>query len=628
MKNTLKNTYTVTYLKNMKHLKLILLFLIIFTFSCTVYKPQSTVNKEDLTFSIIGKDPETEEDFQKLDEYIKNNPDTDDAFIALQRYLKPSIDHHKWSEALNIIRKFEPYLTQQQSKVDNLKSLISEPEENKVNVTKLPSTVNTKADEYSPVISSDGKTLYFVSYGRQGSYGGEDIYSSNINGKEYSQAVNLGPPINTNSHEALTSISTDGTELCIFGNYPCQWQRGNLYTSKLTNNGWSTPVPFPEPINTNDWDGDGFFTSDGMAFIFTSDRIGGTAPYVPKDTKYHGSTWGNTDIYVCQKTKYGWSKPVNLGTTINTPYAERKPFLHPDGKTLYFSSEGHGGLGRLDVFKSTRLSETDWTQWSEPQNLGKQINTTSDDWGYKVTTDGSKVFFSALNEEDSIPNLDIYEVTLPEKARPEEVFVITGTVTDENGKPLEADLVWEDVATGKEIGRLKSNPQNGSYFIAVPFGKKLGYYASKEGYYETSSYVDLTARSKTDKVVQDIVLVSIKKMIEEGQTVRLNNIFFDYDKYDLKSESFPELDRLLKFLNENQDLKVQISAHTDNQGSDTYNQKLSENRAKSVVDYLITKGIAQNRLKSVGYGKKQPITTNETEEGRAQNRRVEFKFIK
>jgi outer membrane protein OmpA-like peptidoglycan-associated protein len=356
--------------------------------------------------------------------------------------------------------------------------------------------------------------------------------------------------------------------------------------------------------------------------------LGGTSPYVPKDTKYHGSTWGNTDIYVSEKTDKGWSEPINLGTTINTPFAERKPFLHPDGKTLYFSSEGHTSIGRLDVYMATRLNETSWTDWSEPKNLGKNINTGYDDWGYKISTDGTTAYYAAQNNESGNQNLDIYSVPLPQQAKPEEVFIISGKVTDEKETPLEADLTWEDVTSGKLIGKLKSNPITGEYFIAVPFGKKIGYFASKEGYYETSNFIDLSTKNKTEKIRQDIVLVSIKKMIEEGQSVRLNNIFFDYDKFDLKEESFPELDRLLRFLNENKGVKVQIAAHTDDQGSDPYNQRLSENRAKAVLDYLVTKGIDKNRLKSVGFGEKQPIASNENEEGRAQNRRVEFKFIK
>lgn len=599
------------------------LIIIVALASCTVYK----TNNEDTTFDIIGYDPTSTEDFNALVKFIKENPDSEDAYIALQRYIKPEIDKKNWKGAIQKIKNFEQYFPQQISRLQKLQAILNEPESD-LKRNKLGIEVNSEYDDYSPVLSVDGKDLYYVSFGRPIGSGGEDIYNSKIEKNAFSQSTNMSYPINSSSHEALTAISTDGTELCIFGNYPAQFQNGNLYRSTLTSKGWTTPVAFPEPINSNFWDGDGFFTPDGRAFIFTSDRMGGTAPYVPKDTRYHGSTWGNTDIYVCEKNDNGWSKPINLGSKINTPYCERKPFLHPDGKTLYFSSEGHIGIGRLDVYKSTRLSETSWTDWSEPENLGKSINTSNDDWGYKITTDGNYAFYAALNSEAANPNLDIYSLALPQKAKPEEVFMISGKVTDENGTPLDADLIWEDVTASKQIGKLKSNPITGEYFLAVPFGKKIGYYATKEGYYETSNYIDLSKKKKTEKVRQDIVLVSIKKMIEEGQSIRMNNIFFDHDKYDLKEESFPELDRLIKILNENKDTKVQISAFTDDLGSDSYNQKLSENRAKSVMDYLITKGIEKNRLKAVGYGKKQPIASNDSEEGRAKNRRVEFKFIK
>lgn len=591
--------------------------------SCTVYRPQT----DDATYQIIAFDPAGSEEYAQLDQFIKANPDSEASFVALQRYIKSDLDKKNWDEAIRKIRKYEPYFPKNKYRLEKLVSILKESDTDLI-PARLPMSVNTSNDDYSPVISFDGKSLYFVSFDRNQLNSGEDIYKAEIIGKNFENVEKLSDPINTTSHEALTAVSADGTELCIFGNYPSNFLNGNLYVTRLTKDGWTTPTAFPSPINSDNWDGDGFFTPDGKAFIFTSDRSGGVPPFVPKDTKYNGSNWGNTDIYVCEKNEYGWSAPINLGSPINTPFAERKPFLHPDGKTLYYSSEGNSGLGRLDVYKTTRLSETSWTDWSEPENLGKNINTGNDDWGYKITTDGSTAFYAAPNKESSNNDLDIYTVALPQKAKPEEVFIISGKVTDENGTPLEADLIWEDVSTRKQIGKLKSNPITGEYFLVVPFGKKIGYYATKEGYYETSNYIDLSKKKKTDKVRQDIILISIKKMIEEGQSVRLNNIFFDYDKYDLKEESFPELDRLAKILSDNNSVKVQLAAHTDDQGSDSYNQKLSENRAKSVLDYLVSKGIEKSRLKSVGYGEKQPIADNSTEDGRAQNRRVEFKFTK
>ncbi|OGU60838.1 MAG: hypothetical protein A2X64_04535 [Ignavibacteria bacterium GWF2_33_9] len=603
-----------------------LCFLLIST-SCTIlqYNQENTTNTP---FAILSIDPQSQEDLDLLSNFIQTNPNTEDAFVALQRYIKPEIDAKNYEGALAKINKFEKYFQNNSSKISKLKRILQEKPE-KVPQVALPNQLNTSNDEYSPIISIDGKRLFFVRIDSPNSYGGEDIFYSDIENGNYSTSKNIGVPINTYSHEALTSISADGTELCIFGNYPCNFEDGNLYYSKLSNKGWSAPIPFPEPINSNRWDGDGYFTSDGKAIIFTSDRLGGTPPFTPKDTKYHGSTWGNTDLYVCEKHGKGWSKPINLGTVINTPFAERKPYLHPDGKTLYFSSEGHAGLGGLDVFVAKRLDENSWTKWSEPVNLSKEINSCNDDWGYKISTDGTQAIFSKEVVENGKINMDIFTLNLPQEAKPEQVFTVSGKVTDEKGNPLEADLIWEDVNSGKQIGNLKSNVNTGEYYLVIPFGKKLGYYASKEGYYETSNFLDLSAeKQKTDNVKQDIVLVSIKKMIEEGQSVRMNNIFFDYDKYELKEESFPELERLLKILNNNKSVKIQISAHTDDQGSDIYNKKLSENRAQAVVDYLAAKGIERDRLKAVGYGESKPIADNTTEEGRAQNRRVEFKFIK
>lgn len=604
-------------------IKIKLFALLLICVSCTIYHPQ----KDDESYKVIGNFPTSAEDYENLKNYIIAHPNTEDSFVALQRYIKNDIDEKKYSDAIKKIQQNERYFSSIKPKLQQLIKILLEPESN-LKKKVLPGTINTNYDEYSPVLSYDDKWLYFVSEGKEDGIGYEDIYKSEIDSLKFGNGINLGLPINTTNNEVMTSISTDGTQFCLFGVYPCKFTNGNLYWSTLTNKGWTTPLPFNAPINSNDWDGDGFFTSDGNAFIFTSDRPGNIGNYVTKETKFHGSEGGNTDMYVCIKTGNGWSEPINLGKSINTPFTERKPFLHPDGKTLYFSSDGHAGLGRLDVFKTTKISESSWTDWSEPQNLGKEINSSDDDYGYKITTDGSNAYFAARNFSDNPPNFDIYSVPLPQVAKPEEVFSISGKVTDENGNPLDAELIWEDVSARKQIGKLNSNPITGEYFLVVPFGKKIGYYATRQGYYETSNYIDLSTKKKTDKVRQDIILISIKKMIEEGQTVRLNNIFFDYDKFELKEESFPELDRLLKMLNENPGVKVQINAHTDDQGSDLYNNKLSENRAKSVIDYLALKGIVKERLKSVGFGEKKPIATNETEEGRAQNRRVEFQFIK
>jgi outer membrane protein OmpA-like peptidoglycan-associated protein len=398
-----------------------------------------------------------------------------------------------------------------------------------------------------------------------------------------------------------------------------------MWYVEKTENGWSQKIHLPKPFNSKYFDGDGSFTSDGKAFIFVSERPIGIGNYHEKKEMFHGDIQGNLDIWVCLKTENGWSEPINLGSSINTPYAERSPFLHPDGKTLYFSSDGHYGLGYYDVFKSVRLSDTSWTEWSEPVNLGKSINTSGTDYNYKITSFGDIAYFAKGSE---VNEYDIYSVTLSKKAKPE-LFVVTisGKVIDEMGKPLQAHIKWENIENGENLGILESNPQNGEFFIVLPVGKNYSYYAEKTGYYPITKNIDLKAITENRKINIDITLIS-QKTIEEGKPVVLNNIFFDYNKYELKSESYSELNRIVELFKNNPFWLIQINGYTDSKGEDDYNLKLSKNRAQSVVDYIVSKGIEIFRITALGYGKASPIASNDTEEGREHNRRVEFSIIK
>ena len=320
-----------------------------------------------------------------------------------------------------------------------------------------------------------------------------------------------------------------------------------------------------------------------------------------------------------------WTEPESLGYQINTPYAERTPFLHPDMKTLYFSSDGHGGIGKLDVFKSTRLADSCWNCWSKPINLGKEINTEESDWGYKISTDGEKAYFS--KKKSAKENEDIYWLNLPPHLRPDFVATVSGKLLDINNKPVAAEIKWEDLQTGKSVGQSKSDPSDGSFFIVLPLGKIYGYYINKDEYFPISNNLDLRNNNKPIEIVSDIKLVAFKQMIEEGTAVSINNLFFNFGKYDLLPYSIPELKRVAKIINNN-NLKVEINGHTDNIGDDKNNQVLSEKRAGAVKDFLITEGCSASLLTIVGFGKTQPIASNDNENGRAKNRRVELKFVK
>ena len=276
----------------------------------------------------------------------------------------------------------------------------------------------------------------------------------------------------------------------------------DIYLAEKDSLSWRM-THLPYPINTKYHEESGNLTSDGKALLFTSDRPGGIGAYVPINQYfYHGSVMGNMDIYISFLTDSGWSKPINLGPTINTPYAERAAYLHPDGKTLYFSSNGHAGLGRLDVFKSVRLREDSWTEWSEPVNLGKEINTANDDWGYNIDIKGDSAFFAINDAPDGYGNWDIYSVTLPKNAKPEKIIIVRGKVTDSGGNPISCVIKWEDLETGEVIGRLRSDPRDGYYFITLNPGRNYGYFADKSGFYPLSKNINLKKTTEEKKYMK------------------------------------------------------------------------------------------------------------------------------
>lgn len=341
---------------------------------------------------------------------------------------------------------------------------------------------------------------------------------------------------------------------------------------------------------------------------------------------FHGDRLPLSDLYISHKDKNGqWGKSTKLPNIINTSYTERSPFLHPDLKTLYFSSDGHGGLGKLDVFVSKRLSDTCWDCWSEPINLGKEINSPNSDWGYKISTDGETAYFSKSNNLKS--KEDLFKITLPPLLRPELVAKIEGKILNDVNLPVSTTIRWEDLKTNKEIGIAKTDPSNGKYFIVLPLGKNYGYFIEDPEYFPVSQNLDLSAATSAVTVNMDIKVTSIKKMLEESIAVSMNNIFFENGKYDLLPTSVQELKRVAKLI-KNFNVKVEISGHTDDVGDDIDNQILSDKRANSVNQFLVANGCNHNLLKSIGYGEKKPIVSNDSAQNRAKNRRVELKFIK
>ena len=308
------------------------------------------------------------------------------AFVALIRTISPYLAEKNWNKAIEQLQKYKS-LFPGDTRIDKICDILAAPDKS-ISLESISETVNTSGHEYAPVLTADGKTLYLCGRGRTGNIGGEDIFVSKFKEGTWTKPELLSSINSPYAHEAPLAISADGSRLLLYANT-------DIYYSDKTASGWTIPRQFPSINKPDSWEADAFMTADGNAILFISDRKGNIGNFHKFGDPFHGSHSGNSDIYVSTRTEKGWSAPINLGKTINTPYSERSPFLHPDMKTLYFSSEGHPGLGRLDVFKSVRLTDTSWTLWSEPVNLGKELNSHGDDYDYKISTDGKTAYLSS-----------------------------------------------------------------------------------------------------------------------------------------------------------------------------------------------------------------------------------------
>ncbi len=521
-----------------------------------------------------------------------------------------------------LIRNLDKIIAKRIKECEIAKKLIKNPVD--VIIMNIGLAINSPYPEYAPVISADESVMYFTSR-RKGTVGGErdpfdgqffeDVYVSyNIEGK-WSKAKNLGTNINTKDHDAPIGLSADGQTLFTYS----YENRGDINISKLKGENWARPKNLDKRINTSQYTENSIALSgDERTLMFVSTKPGG---------------FGGRDIYKSVKDAKGrWTEPVNIGPVINTEYDEDGVFLHPDGKTFYFSSKGHNNMGGYDVFKSTYEND----KWTKPVNIGYPVNTVYDDLYYVLSASGERGYYTSVRE-DGFGEKDIYTITWPKPMeitiKPEPVNPLTllkGIITDAFTKnPLEASIQVVDNEKNKVIAEFNSNSFSGKYLVTLPSGKNYGIAVQKEAYMFHSENFDIPTLSDYQEIIKDIAL----QKIAVGTKIVLKNIFYDFDKATLRKESLSELERLVDFLNKSPEIKVEISGHTDNKGSADYNQKLSERRAQSVVKYLIDHGITKERLKAVGYGEESPIADNQysdgkdNPEGRQQNRRTEFEIL-
>ncbi len=470
-------------------------------------------------------------------------------------------------------------------------------------------SVNTKGYEFVNYISPDAERLYFTRRMTSGVVLDENFFFSvSESDTTWHQAKELGSPVNSPGDEGALCISPDGQFLFYSAcNRPDGYGSCDIYVSKREGDHWSKPENLGPRVNSSYWETQPSFASDGKTLYFVSNRPGGM---------------GSSDIWISRLDDKGnWTEPVNPGDSINTRESERGPFIHPDGRTLYFSSKGHSGMGEGDIFVS---SFDDEGRWSQPLNIGYPLNTEADEVTFIVDNAGKYAYYSSA-AEGGYGLQDIYRVILPENIRPLQVTYMKGIVTDSiTGRFLSASFKLTDIGSGKPIAHSTSDPVNGEFLICIPSGKKYALAVEKTGYLFYSAHFALEGEAGIrDPYLQNIRL----KPIREGETIVMRNIFFETDSSRLLPESETELNSLLDLLNRNPGLRIEISGHTDNTGGESYNQQLSEKRAGAVFHYLTGKGIATLRLSFKGLGASQPVAVNSTPEGRALNRRTEFKVV-
>jgi outer membrane protein OmpA-like peptidoglycan-associated protein/tetratricopeptide (TPR) repeat protein len=482
-------------------------------------------------------------------------------------------------------------------------------------IKNLGAEINGKEGDYFPSVTADESMLLFTSR-RAGSTGGlgtdgkydEDLwYCKKKENGDWDAPKNFGTPVNIKNNNGIASFTGDGQYVvCARCNEADGVGSCDLYGATLIGNTWNEPKNLGKVINSAEWDAQVSISADGKTLVWSSERKGG---------------YGNEDLWISKKNEKGdWTEPKNLGPSINTKGNEYAPYIHPDGKTLYFSSNSLSPrVGGVDIFKSTL---NDNGSWSTPQNVGYPINTERDDNYFVLTPSGLKGYF-ASNRSGGFGSTDIYEITFPQENKSKLITFVGNVLNEETKAALESNIKIEDLDSSKTVGEYVSNSATGKFVVILTPGHNYSMTVMKQGYLFYSENFNIPADNEFKEVRKEVLLQPLK----EGKKIVLNNIFFETGKAELTETSHLEIEKLMELLNQNPALKVEISGHTDNVGADAANLNLSQDRAGVVVSTLVKKGIPAARLIAKGYGKTQPVALNDTDENRALNRRTEFKII-
>lgn len=524
----------------------------------------------------------------------------------------------QYENAMKVLSAFVNNETQNKAKIGRATMLFKSAEfalqnQSEKSFTRRPlsDTLNRFVMQYFPVLTADETQMIFTRRKGDGPNDDEDLVISKKDEQgRWMAPESISKNINTPLNEGTCAISADGRRL-IFTS--CSGRDGigscDLYESVRVGDVWTSPKNLGRNVNSHEWESQPSLSADGRTLYFVSDRDSGI---------------GRRDIWVSTLNEQGvWTKAVNAGRTINSPFDEISPFIHANNQSLYFASNGLPGFGGYDIF----YTEKDSAGWGKPRNIGAIINDNEDQFSFFITANGEKGYYS---HEETLPSgasrSKIYEVVIPEEDQVKfRSNYVKGIIRDKVTRdPLSARIELINIDENEMVSLVESDSITGEYLMVLTQGAEYALYINKRGYLFKGYNFNYSAVNNFEPVIVNIDL----ERATEGSTAVLNNIFFDVDKYELKSKSIPELEKIMRFMQENPTIRVEISGHTDNSGQPAYNKQLSEKRALAVFQYLTEKGIPGNRLSHVGYGPARPLADNTTDEGRQQNRRIEFRIVK
>ncbi|GAA4454651.1 hypothetical protein GCM10023189_21400 [Nibrella saemangeumensis] len=552
-------------------------------------------------------------------EAIRLQPDKPATASAYQSASMILLRQARYAEAIPYLERFAAFFAPQSAQGQRIQRQLEsarfgqEAIQHPQPVTPIPlsESLKTTPSQYFPVLTADEQTLVYTVLKPEGD---EDLMISSMKGEVWSPPISLSDNINTPENEGTPSLSADGRTLVFTA---CQGRRGfgscDLYISRKTGDTWSAPQNLGPAINTRYWESQPSLSADGRRLYFVSDRPGGQ---------------GRRDIWRSDLNASGeWVEPVNLGVPVNTPFNEASPFIHANGRTLFFASDGHIGLGGYDLFVADSLTKG----WSAPANLGYPINNADDQAALFVAANGTRAYYSFEEQKEGVSQKSrLYVFDMPESLRDrvKPVSYLKGVIADAHTKkPLVATVELIDLSNNQVVTRVTSDEQTGQYTAVLPSGGEYALYVTVPGYLFKSLSFDYTQKTRGEGMSLSVPLEPIAS--GKGSTAKetLNNIFFESGRFELESKSKTELDRLADFLKSNPAVKVEIAGHTDDEGSAATNLELSKKRAQSVVNFLTKAGIEPTRIQATGYGETRPLAPNSSDENRRMNRRIEWRVL-